>query len=136
MKTYSLDFRERALGALDRGHSLTEVAEVLGVGTATLKRWRRLRRETGSLAPKPKRGRPPQIRPEQHPALVAQIQAHPDATLAEHCEAWAAATTVRLSPATLCRLLQKLGLPLTKTARGQRARRGRPRRVAGRGRHT
>lgn len=114
MKTYSLAFRERALGALDRGHSLTAVADLFGVGTATLKRWRRQRRETGALAPHPKPGRPPRIAPTQHAAVVAQVQTRPDATLAEHCAAWAAATTVRVSPATMCRLLQKLHLPLKK----------------------
>ena len=116
MKTYSLAFRERALGALGRGHSLAAVADLFGVGTATLKRWRRQQRATGALAPKPKPGRPPRIAPAQYAAVVAQVQARPDATLPEHCEAWAAATAVRVSPATMCRLLQKLGLPLKKNA--------------------
>jgi transposase len=116
MKTYPMEFRERALAALDGGRPLGEVAAVLGVGTATLKRWRRRRRETGSAAPAPKPGRPPRVAPERHAALAAQVRAAPDATLAEHCAAWDAATGLRVSPATMCRLLRRLDLPLKTSA--------------------
>jgi transposase len=116
MKTYAVDFRERARSALDRGHTVAAVAELLGVGPASLKRWRRRRRETGSVAPRPKPGRPPRIAPAQYPALVAQVRAASDATLPEHCAAWARATGDRLSPSAMCRLLQRLALPLKKNA--------------------
>ena len=116
MKTYSVDFRERALALVERGRGVAEVAGLLGIGAATLKRWRRRRRETGSAAPKPKPGRPPRIDPARHPDLTAQVRATPDATLPEHCDAWAAATGVRVSAATMCRTLRKLGLPLKKSA--------------------
>jgi transposase len=43
------------------------------------------------------------------------VRATPDATLAEHCAAWAAAGGARVSPSTMCRLLQRLGWPLKKT---------------------
>jgi transposase len=116
MKTYPVAFRERALALLDGGRSLGEVAELLDVGTATLRRWRRRRRETGTVAPDTSPGRPARIGPYRHAALRAQVRAHPDATLAEHCESWAAATGVRVSPATMCRVLHRLGLPLKKNA--------------------
>jgi|SRR5215211_5814709 len=136
MKTYPVEFRERALAALDGGRPLGEVAAVLGVGTASLKRWRRRRRETGSAAPAAKPGRPPRVGRERHAALAAQVRAAPDATLAEHCAAWAAATGLRVSPATMCRLLRRLDLPLKKStssppsATPPRAPRGGPRRRA------
>jgi transposase len=114
MRTYSPDFRERALAALDRGYTLDEVAGLLGVGTAALKRWRRRRRETGSLAPTPKPGRPPRVAAGQHPALLAQVRATPDATLPEHCAAWERAGGARVRPSTMCRVLQRLGWPLKK----------------------
>src|SRR5262245_57346954 len=116
MKTYSVDFRERALALVARGRGVAEVAGLLGIGEATLKRWRRLQRETGNAAPRPKPGRPPRIAPARHPDLIAQVRATPDATLPEHCDAWAAATGIRVSAATMCRTLQKLGLPLKKSA--------------------
>lgn len=56
----------------------------------------------------PRRGRTPKILVDQHPALRAQVAAHPDATLAEHAERWLAATGVRVSPATLSRLFARL----------------------------
>lgn len=115
MKTYSVDLRERLLGAIDAGLRLGEAARLFGVGTATLKRWRRQQRETGNLAPKPKPGRSPKITPADHPALVAQVAAHPDATLAEHCAWWDAEHGVRVSVATMSRRLQQLGLPLKKS---------------------
>ena len=116
MKTYSLDFRERALALVTGGRSLAEVADLLGVGQATLKRWRQRQRQTGSVAPTPRPGRPPRISPYQHAQLTAQVQATPDATLPEHCAAWEVATGIRLSPATMCRLLQRLDLRLKKNA--------------------
>ena len=116
MTTYPVVFRERALALLDGGRSLGEVAELLGVGTATRKRWRQRHRATGSLAPFPSPGRPARIGPYQHAALRAQVRAHPDAALAEHCDRWAAATGDRVSPATMCRTLQRPALTLTKSA--------------------
>jgi len=114
MKTYSVDFRERALALVDGGRPLAEVAGLLAVGVATLKRWRRRRRTSGVVAPRPRPGRPPRIRPDQYAQLIAQVRATPDATLPEHCDAWAAATGERVSPATMCRALQKLELRLKK----------------------
>lgn len=116
MRTYSVDFRERALALLVGGRSLAEVADLLGVGQATLKRWRCRQRQTGSVAPTPRPGRPPRISPYQHAQLIAQVKATPDATLPEHCAAWEATTGTRLSPATMCRVLQRLDLGLKKNA--------------------
>jgi transposase len=115
MKTYSPDFRDRALALIERGRTVAEVAALLGVGEATLKRWRRLRRETGSTAPRPKSGRPPTIDPARHPDLVAQVEAAPDATLAEHCRTWEREQGARVSEATMSRALARLGWPLKKS---------------------
>jgi transposase len=54
------------------------------------------------------------IGPDHVPQLRAQVAAHADATLAEHCQQWAATTGVRMSPATMSRQFTKLGLPLKK----------------------
>jgi len=49
---YSLDLRERVVGAFDAGDMTDEqVAEVFQVGEATVHRWKRLKRETGSRLP-------------------------------------------------------------------------------------
>ena len=110
----SVDLRERSLVALDAGRPAAEVAQLFGVSRRTLRRWRQ-RRTAGQVAPKPRPGRPRRIGPGERAALAAQVAAHPDATLAEHCGRWAAATGVRVSPATMCRTLARLGLPLKKS---------------------
>jgi transposase len=115
MKQYSVDLRERLLGAIDAGLSQAEAARLFGVGTATIERWRRRQRESGSVAPRARSGRPRRIASLQVAVLRAQVQDHPDATLAEHCARWEAAQGVRLSPATMSRALARLGWPLKKS---------------------
>ena len=115
MKQYSADLRERLLGAIDAGLSQAEAARLFGVSTATLDRWRRRRRQTGSVAPRPRPGRPRRIAAHQDAALLGQVRAHPDATLAEHCARWDVAQGVRLSEATMSRALARLGWPLKKS---------------------
>jgi transposase len=112
MKPYSVDLRERLLGALDAGLSQAEAARLFGVGTATIARWRRRQRERGTLAPRPRPGRLRRIGPRHRAALTAQVQGHPEATLAEHGARWEAARGVRLSEATMSRVLARLGWPL------------------------
>ena len=115
MKQYSVDLRERLLGAIDAGLSQAEAARLFGVGTATIERWRRRQRESSSVAPRVRSGWPRCIVPLQLAVLRAQVHDHPDATLAEHCAWWEAAQGVRLSPATMSRALARLGWPLKKS---------------------
>ena len=82
MKQYSVDLRERLLGAIDAGLSQAEAARLFGVGTATIARWRRRQREHGSVAPPPRPGRPRRIGRARNGRLLAQVRAQPDATLA------------------------------------------------------
>jgi transposase len=114
VKQYSVDLRERLLRAIDAGLSQAEAARRFGVGATTIKRWKRLRRERGTPAPRPRPGRPPTIGPDERAALEAQVRAAPDATLAAHCDRWAADRGVRVSPSTMSRALAKLGWPLKK----------------------
>ncbi len=115
MKPYSVDLRERLLGAIDAGLSQAEASRLFGVGTSTITRWRQQRRETGSLSPKPRPGRPPAIGPDQADTLRAQVARHPDARLAEHCTQWAAGLGVPVSIATMSRAIRRLGITLKKS---------------------
>ena len=54
-RPYSVELRERAVAASD-ALGLDRAAFLFQVGTATLKRWRARRRDTGSLAPSPMGG--------------------------------------------------------------------------------
>lgn len=115
MKQSSADLRERLLRAIDAGLSQTEAARLFGVGTSTIKRWRRRQRQTGSVSAWPRPGRSRRIGPAAETALVARVRATPDATLAEHCAAWAASTGVKVSQATMSRALARTGWPLKKS---------------------
>ena len=115
MKQYSVDLRERLLGAIDAGLSQAEASRLFGVGTSTITRWRQQRRDTGSLAPKVRAGRRPAIGPDQTGALRAQVAQHPDATLAEHCVRWEQTHAVRLSVAGMSRAIRRRGITLKKS---------------------
>src|SRR3954454_19198741 len=107
MKAYSRDLRIRALDALDLGTPRPEVIRLFGVSTATLTRWRRRQRETGSLAESRRSGPPAVKTAGLKVALVARLQEHPDATLEEHCQWWAATRGVRISHATMSRMITR-----------------------------
>ena len=109
MKAYSRDLRIRALDALDLGTPRPEVIRLFGVSTATLTRWRRRQRETGSLAPSPRSG-PPAVKTVGLPsALLGRLEEEPDATLAEHCQWWEQVSGRRVSHATMSRAISRLG---------------------------
>ncbi|MEA2515208.1 MAG: hypothetical protein QOJ59_4697 [Thermomicrobiales bacterium] len=114
MKQYSADLRERLLRAIDAGLGQAEAARLFGVGTSTIKRWKRQRRERGTLAPLARPGRTPLIGPAQRAALEAQVRSAPDATLAEHCATWERERGVGVSEATMSRALRRIGWPLKK----------------------
>jgi transposase len=114
MKQYSADLRERLLRAIDAGLSHAEAARLFGVGTSTIKRWKRQRRECGTVVPARRPGRTPLIGPELQTALEVQVRAAPDATLAEHCATWEQAHGVAVSEATMSRALRRIGWSLKK----------------------
>jgi transposase len=115
VKQYSADLRERLLGAMDAGLPQAEAARLFGVSGSTITRWRRRRQETGGVGAAPRPGRRPRMDPAATPTLVAQVRAAPDATLAEHCARWEAATGIRVSRATMSRALRRAGWPLKKS---------------------
>lgn len=109
MKPYSLDLRERIVAAVEAGRPKSVVARGLQVGRATVDRYVRLRRAGGDLRPKTSPGGPRLIGPDQHAALTAQVEATPDATLAEHSTVWEATQGVRVSRDTMRRAIARRG---------------------------
>jgi transposase len=67
-----------------------------------------LRRETGSLAPRVIPGRPKRKIGPLLEGLRPQLEAHPDATLEEHCRLWEAQTRTRVSSTTMGRAIGRL----------------------------
>jgi transposase len=108
MKPYSQDLRERVVKAVDEGHSRREIVKLFGVSDATIKRYLKLRRESGSLAPKPIPGYPPRKLGALQEGLQPQLEAHPDATLKEHCRLWETQTGAKVSISTMSDAIRRL----------------------------
>ena len=122
MKTYSLDVRTRIVEAVDRHvGSQGEVAALFGVSRTWVKNLLRQRRETGSIAPKPHGGgQPPKVGGKRGEALRSYILAgKEDASLVEVQTYVARRWRVKISEATVSRLLARLGLPRKKNSGGQ-----------------
>lgn len=110
----SNDVRERALAAIERGHPVADVATLFQNDPSTIRRWIRQRTRTGDGFSRPRCGRPRLLSAAQEPALAAQVAAHPDATLAHHCQLWQETHAQTLSVATMSRRLRGQGLTLKK----------------------
>lgn len=108
MRAYSVELRERIVRAVRAGHPKAEVADLFGVDRRTINRYLRLD-AAGDLAPKPIPGRPRAITPDQHADLALQLRLHPADTLAEHCQRWEAVHGMRVSVATMSRVIARLG---------------------------
>jgi transposase len=78
------------------------------VSRATIKRYLKLRRETGEVKAKAIPGRPAKKGAALLAGLPAQLDLYPDATLAEHCQIWETTQGVPISSATMSRAIQRL----------------------------
>ena len=105
MKAYSKDLRIRVIDAVDRGVPRAVVVDQFQVSLRSIKRWLQRRRETGTLAPSPRPGPPAIKMGALRAGLLPQLDARPDATLEEHCERWEQAHGVRVSTATMSRVI-------------------------------
>jgi transposase len=112
----SIDLRERVVTAYAAGDvTYDDVADRFCVGRATVSRWLRQKRETGSIAPKAHRsGNRPKVDASGFETLRALVEARPDATLAELAEAYRARTEVKLAICMVHRALTRLGITLKK----------------------
>jgi transposase len=112
MQPLSNDLRKRILDAIDnREGSRRKLAARFAVNTATITRLLKLRRETGSIEPRPHGGGvEPTLDHEALGRLRQLVEETPDATL----EALKQKMGVSGSRMIICRALRKLGLPLKK----------------------
>jgi len=115
MKPYSKDLRLKIIAACDRGMPRREVSRVFGVSEPTIRRYLRLRRETGGVDPRPVPGPPARKSDALGAALPGQVSRNPDLTLEEHRELFYDEHGVAVSTATVSRVLKGLGLPLKKS---------------------
>ena len=107
---YPDQLRERAVSAYEEGEgSIREISQVFRIGTATLKRWLKLR-AAGSVAPKPMGGSRGTLVDEAGEALIRKMLCDvPDMTLVEVSEAFERRTGQRVSPQTMSSTVARLG---------------------------
>ena len=117
MRAYSTDLRERIVLAYESDEgTLDEIAATFAVGRCTVARMLKLYRAGESLAPKLHGGGCPSSLDERALRLLsAQVQAQPDARLAELAAFLKRTAGVQVHLSTVCRALQKLDLPRKKT---------------------
>lgn len=107
MQAYAMDLRDRVLAALDAGMTYDQASATFQVSRATVGRWRKRQRATGSCAPLPNPGRPAQVARALDAGIVALVSAHPDATLREHAACWNASNATSVSPSSVSRALRR-----------------------------
>ena len=108
MRAYSQDLRHRILRAVDQGKPRAEIGKTFAVSRSTIKRYLKLRRETGDIKPRAIPGRLSRKGAALQAGLLPQLEACPDATLVEHCQLWEATHGVPISSATMSRAIKRL----------------------------
>jgi len=116
MKAYSTDLREKmALAYEHHDYTLDDVAELFVVGRRTVVRFVQKRRAGISLAPCPHAGgSPTALAAKSLSTLRDKVVETPDATLCELTAYLKTTACVQVHPSTVCRALQRLGLPRKK----------------------
>ena len=111
---YDLALRQRVVRALDRGATIREVAERFEVGTATVGRWRRRRREQGDLEPSARPARGSVLDAQAH--WLAKLRAaEPSLPLRAVCERLAEERGLEVHETTLWYWLRRQGITHKKT---------------------
>ena len=107
MRAYSQDLRERVLRAVDEGKPREQIIELFHVSRATIKRYLKQRRETGTLQPRPIPGRTPKKGAALRAHISELLQERPDARLEDYCQLWESKQGVKVSPSTMSRAIRQ-----------------------------
>ena len=115
MQPYPQELRVRVVAAVEQGeHSIPEVASLFNVGKTFIKKMLRLHRNGDDLSPRHGGGSVPALKEPERALLREHIAEQPDASLAELQAALVEKQKISVSPATVSRALQSLGLPRKK----------------------
>jgi transposase len=109
MRAYSQDLRQQVLRAVDDGQSREEIIELFQVSRATIKRYVKQRRETGTVLPRPIPGRPSKKGAALEMGMQELLETHPEASQQEYCQWWEAEHGMHVSRATMSRAIHAMG---------------------------
>jgi transposase len=116
MKSYSTGLRQKILHAYERQlGSQQALADLFGVRVSFVEKLLRRHWTTGDVAPKPHAGgQQRRLGAVAETVIHETVRTTPDITLEELCTRVAATHGLRGSVPTMCRALQRLGLPRKK----------------------
>jgi transposase len=109
MKAYSLDLREKIVAAVGRGMSRAQAARTFGVGATSVKRYVKLAEEGKPLSPGKAPGKKSKIDGSAVKLLEEDLHARPAATYEKRANLLYELLGVRVSKATICRIIKRLG---------------------------
>ena len=112
MEAYPLLVRKRIIELYDQNKSTKEIAEIFGICRSGTRRIKQLHRETGTLAPRPRKaGRKPKLTDELAQQIRDYIAADPDCTREELKNE----LKISVSLQAISKWFKKLGLVLKKS---------------------
>ncbi len=117
MRAYSQEVRQQVLRAVDEGKSRAQIIDRFQVSRATIKRYLKQRRETGTVLPRPIPGRPPKKGAALQAGVQDLLEAYPNARLEDYCQWWESLHGVKVSTTSMSRAIHAVGWMRTK-ARG------------------
>ena len=114
---YSMDLQQRVIRSWEKGRGQSWIAREFGVSLGSVKRYIQRYRDSGSVAPTVQARQQPTISQAQLVELQQEVDADPDATIADYIERWAATHGQRVGHATMVRALQRADRPRKKDTR-------------------
>ncbi len=109
MKAYGVDPRTKVVESVRRGISKSEAARRFGISRSTVNRYLKRLDESGSLAPKQRPGKRPKLNERAMRLLEEDVRTRPWATHRQRSEFLFGVYGVRVSEATICRAIKRLG---------------------------
>lgn len=119
----SLDLRKAVIGAWKTGrYSYVQLAELFGIGEASVSRLLRRYRETGGVEPRPHGGgQRPILNDLDYKRLRRLVEEHPDWTTFEFRDELSAKRLAPVSRSTIVRALARLGFTRKKSLSSPRS---------------
>ena len=110
MKPLSIDLRERIVSAYEQGQgSQQALADRFNVSLSSVERLLRLKRETGSLEPKPHRsGHPPIVKEDDFTLIEEMLNEESDLIQEELAQRFTDQTGRSVSQPTISRVLRRM----------------------------
>jgi transposase len=109
MKAYSVDLRTKVVESVRRGISKSETAHRFGISRSTVNRYLKRLDESGSYDPKQRPGKRSKLRQRAMRLLEEDVSARPWATHRRRSEFLFGVCGVKVSEATICRSIKRLG---------------------------